>query len=81
MSLGRLLGHLGCFLGGLKSEKMPTVSRENHFFTHIGCWFYEDHNGTLGLILVSVGQIWFQNGYQYGSKSAPNYCQKISKKS
>ena len=31
MPLGSLLGPLEALLGGLKSEKMPTVPRENQF--------------------------------------------------
>ena len=50
--LGSLLGPFEALLGGLKSEKMPTVPRENHFFINTGFWFYEDPNGPLGLILV-----------------------------
>ena len=69
MPLGSLLGSLEALLGGLKSEKMPTVPRENHFFINTGFWFFEDPNGPLGLILVPLGQIWSQNGSQHGSKS------------
>ena len=69
MPLGSLLGPLEALLGGLKSEKMPTVPRENHFFINTGFWFFEDPNGPLGLILVPLGQIWSQNGSQHGCKS------------
>ena len=68
MPLGSLLGFLEALLGGLKSEKMPTVPRENHFFINTGLWFFEDLNGPLGLILVPLGQIWSQNGSQHGCK-------------
>ena len=74
------LGLLEALLGRFKSEKMPTVPRENHFFINTGFWFFEDPNGPLGLILVPLGQIWSQNGSQHGSKSAPKDCQKIIKK-
>ena len=76
MPLGSLLGPLEALLGGLKSEKMPTVPRENHFFINTGLWFFEDLNGPLGLILVPLGQIWSQNGSQHGFKSY----QKVGKK-
>ena len=80
MPLGSLLGPLEALLGGLKSEKMPTVPRENHFFINTGFWFFEDPNGPLGLILVPLGQIWSQNGSQHGSKSDQKVGQKFIKK-
>ena len=80
MPLGSLLGPLEALLGGLKSEKMPTVQRENHFFINTGFWFFEDPNGPLGLILVPLGQIWSQNGSQHGSKSDQKVDQKFLKK-
>ena len=80
MPLGSLLGPFEALLGGLKSEKMPTVPRENHFFINTGFWFFEDPNGPLGLILVPLGQIWSQNGSQHGSKSDQKVDQKIKKK-
>ena len=80
MPLGSLLGPFEALLGGLKSEKMPTVPRENHFFINTGLWFFEDPNGPLGLILVPLGQIWSQNGSQHGSKSDQKVGQKFIKK-
>ena len=78
--LGSLLGFLEALLGGLKSAKMPTVPRENHFFINTGLWFFEDLNGPLGLILVPLGQIWSQNGSQHGckfdQKVGPNFIKK-----
>ena len=78
--LGSLLGPLEALLGGLKSEKMPTVPRENHFFINTGLWFFEDPNGPLGLILVPLGQIWSQNGSQHGCKFDQKVGPKIIKK-
>ena len=78
--LGSLLGCLEALLGGLKSEKMPTVPLENHFSINTGLWFFEDLNGPLGLILVPLGQIWSQNGSQHGSKSDQKVGPKIIKK-
>ena len=78
--LGSLLGPLEALLGGLKSEKMPTVPRENHFFINTGLWFFEDLNGPLGLILVPLGQIWSQNGSQHGCKFDQKVGPKIIKK-
>ena len=70
---GSLLGPLEALLGGLKSEKMPTIQRENHFFINAVFWLFEAPNGPLGLILVPLGRIWSQNGSQNGY-------QKFSKK-
>ena len=80
MPLGSLLGPLEALLGGLKSEKMPTVPRENHFFINTGLWFFEDLNGPLGLILVPLGQIWSQNGSQHGCKFDQKVGPQIIKK-
>ena len=80
MPLGSLLGPLEALLGGLKSEKMPTVPRENHFFINTGLWFFEDPNGPLGLILVPLGQIWSQNGSQHGCKFDQKVGQPFIKK-
>lgn len=41
MPLGSLLGPLEALLGGLKSEKMQTVSRENHFFENVALLVFE----------------------------------------
>ena len=80
MPLGSLLRPLEALLGGLKSEKMPTVQRENHFFINTGLRFFEDLNGPLGLILVPLGQIWSQNGSQHGCKVDQKVGPKIIKK-
>ena len=57
MPLGSLLGPLEVLLGGLKSEKMQTVQRENHFFINAVVWFFEAPDGLLGLILAPLGPI------------------------
>ena len=80
MPLGSLLGPFEALLGGLKSEKMPTVPRENHFLINTVFWLFEAPNGPLGLILVPLGQIWSQNGSQHGSKSDQKVGQKFIKK-
>ena len=48
--LGSLLGPLEALLGGLKSEKMQTVQRENHFFENVAFLVFE----ALGLILLPL---------------------------
>ena len=57
MPLGSLLGPLEALLGGLKSEKMLTVQRENHFFINAVFWLFEAPDGLLGLILAPLGPI------------------------
>ena len=66
MALGSLLGPLEVLLGGLKSEKMQTVSRENHFFENVALLVFEALDGPLGLILLPLWLIWSENGPQNG---------------
>ena len=54
MPLGSLLGPLEVLLGGLKSEKMQTVPRENHFFENVALLVFEALDGPLGLILLPL---------------------------
>ena len=74
------LGLLGALLGSFKSEKMPTVPRENHLFVNAVFWLFSAPNGSLGLILVRLGRIWFQNGFQNGSPKFPKMLSKCLKK-
>ena len=64
--LGGLLGPLEALLGGLKSEKMQTVQRENHFFENVAFLVFEALDGPLGLMLPSLWPIWSENGSQNG---------------
>ena len=57
------LGLLEALLGSFKGEKMLTVPRENHLFVNAVFWLFAAPNGSLGLILVRLGRIWFQNGF------------------
>ena len=78
------LGLLEALLGSFKSEKMLTVPRENHLFVNAVFWLFAAPNGSLGLILVRLGRIWFQNGFQNGSqkfsKMLSKFFNKLSKK-
>ena len=78
------LGLLEALLGSFKSEKMLTVPRENHLFVNAVFWLFAAPNGSLGLILVRLGRIWFQNGFQNGfpkfSKMLSKVFQKMIKK-
>ena len=74
------LGLLEALLGGLKSEKMPTVQRENHFFINTVFWLFEAPNGPLGLILVPFGWIWSQTWVPNGLTSLVKSDQKVVQK-
>ena len=78
------LGLLEALLGSFKSEKMLTVPRENHLFVNAVSWLFAAPNGSLGLILVPLGQVWSQNGSQNGfpkfSKMLSKVVQKMIKK-
>ena len=71
VSFGSLLGPLDSLLGGPKSEKMPTIPRENHFCENAVFWLFEALDGPLGFILASLGPIWSKNGPQNGFQKFP----------
>ena len=75
------LGLLEALLGSFKSEKMLTVPRENHLFVNADFWLFAAPNGSLGLILVRLGRIWFQNGFPKSfPKCYQTFFKKLSKK-
>ena len=55
-------GHLGAVLGGLKSEKMQTVTYENHFFERRLFGLSELHLALLGSSRPLPGQSWGPDG-------------------
>ena len=57
------LGLLEALLGSFKSEKVPTVPRENHLFVHAVFWALCSLNGFLELGKFCVGWLWFENGF------------------
>ena len=84
MPAGSLLGPLEALLGGLKSEKMPTVQRENQFLL---MQFF----GSLKLLMALLGLSWsllggsgpkrgFQNDFKSLVKSDQKVVQKMIKK-
>ena len=77
MPLGSLLGPLEALLGGLKSEKMQTVQRENHFFENVAFLVFEALDGPLGLILSPS---WADLVPKWAPKWAPKVVQKVTKK-
>ena len=77
MPLGSLLGPLEALLGGLKSEKMQTVPRENHFFENVAFLVFEALDGPLGLVLPPS---WADLVPKWTPKWAPKVVQKVPKK-
>ena len=59
MPLGSLLGPLEALLGGLKSEKMPTDQRENHFFHFLDHFWTPFWGPKFALFLVISGVIFW----------------------
>ena len=80
MPLGSLLGFLEALLGGLKSAKMPTVPRENHFFINTGLWFFEDLNALLGSSWSLLGRSGPKMGPNMVANLIKKLVQKLSKK-
>ena len=62
MSLGSLLGflRLSWEASGPKNVKNTVFFKG---FEKAVFWLFADPNGSLGLILVRLGRIWFQNGF------------------
>ena len=62
------LGLLEALLGSFKSEKMPTVPRENHLFVNVVFWLFAALMALLGSSCCFLGKsgakMGFQNGYQ-----------------
>ena len=61
-------GLLGTVLGGLKSEKMQTVQRENHFFESRLLGLSDLHLALLGSSWPLPGPSWGPDGSQNGPK-------------
>ena len=76
--LGSLLGPLEALLGGLKSEKMQTIQRENHFFENVAFLVFEALDGPLGLVLPPS---WADLVPKWAPKLAPKWAPKVTKKS
>ena len=67
---------LGAVLGDLKSEKMQTVLRENHFFGSRLFGLSELHLALLGSSRPLPGQSWGPDGTQKPLKTTPKFDQK-----
>ena len=80
MPLGSLLGFLEALLGGLKSEKMPTVPRENHLFVNAVFWLFAALMALLGSSWSVLGGFGSRMGPKMVPKSFTKCYQKIFKK-
>ena len=80
MPLGSLLGPLEALLGGLKSEKMPTVPRENQFLLMQFFGFLKLLMALFGLSCSLLGGSGPKRGFQNDSQSFPKCYQKFVKK-
>ena len=64
MSLGSLLGFLRLSWEALRVKKCrQSHAKKKHLFVNAVFWLFAAPNGSLGLILVRLGRIWFQNGF------------------
>ena len=82
--LGKLLGPLESLLGGLKSEKVSTVPRENHFFQ---CSFYNLLKFLMAffglswsLLVYLVPNVGSQRFHKFGKHSSECWSKKRYKK-
>ena len=73
--------------GSLGRALDPKMCKNQVFFKGFEkavLWLFAAPNGSLGLILVRLGRIWFQNGFQNGSqkfsKMLSKVCQKMIRK-
>ena len=77
MPLGSLLGPLEALLGGLKSEKMPTVPRENHLFVNAVFWLFAALMALLGSSWSVLGGFGSRMGFPKFSNMLSKVCQKM----
>ena len=74
------LGLLEALLGRFKSEKMPTVPRENHLFVNAGFWLFAALMALLGSSSSVLGGYGSRMGFLKFSKMLSKVCQKMIKK-
>ena len=77
---GESLGLLEALLGGLWTQKRKKKQVFFKGFEKAIFWLLADPNGSLGLILVRLGRIWFQNGFQNGSQKLSKMLSKVVQK-
>ena len=74
------LGLLEALLGRFKSEKMPTVPRENHLFVNAVFWLFAALMALLGSSWSVLGGFGSRMGPKMVPKSFPKCYQKLFKK-
>ena len=74
------LGLLEALLGSFKSEKMPTVPRENHLFVNAGFWLFAALMALLGSSSSVLGGYGSRMGFRKFSKMLSKVCQKMIEK-
>ena len=71
------LGLLEALLGRFKSEKMPTVPRENHLFVNAGFWLFAALMALLGSSWSVLGGFGSRMGFPKFSNMLSKVCQKM----
>ena len=74
------LGLLEALLGSFKSEKMPTVPRENHLFVNAVFWLFAALMALLGSSWSVLGGYGSRMGFLKFSKMLSKVVQKMIKK-
>ena len=74
------LGLLEALLGRFKSEKMPTVPRENHLFVNAVFWLFAALMALLGSSWSVLGGFGSRMGFPKFSKRLSKVCQKNDRK-
>ena len=74
------LGLLEALLGRFKSEKMPTVPRENHLFVNAVFWLFAALMALLGSSWSVLGGYGSRMGFPKFSKMLSKVCQTMIKK-
>ena len=74
------LGLLEALLGSFKSEKMPTVPRENHLFVNAVFWLFAALMALLGSSWSVLGGFGSRMGFPKFSNMLSKVCQKMIKK-
>ena len=74
------LGLLEALLGSFKSEKMPTVPRENHLFVNAVFWLFAALMALLGSSWSVLGGFGSRMGFPKFSNMLSKVCQKMIEK-
>ena len=74
------LGLLEALLGRFKSEKMPTVPRENHLFVNAVFWLFAALMALLGSSWSVLGGFGSRMGFPKFSNMLSKVCQKMIEK-